>query len=119
MAHLSENPFYEALTNAEHSTEQILEIWTHLLNDGVSGFQNRNLMVVVCKRNDINLLLFLMHNNFKFDKLAIYVLAFAENIHFIEMLFQYQAFNDFNFDHLKAQLVEKKLNQMIDFFENL
>ena len=112
------NPFYDALTNVKHSTETILKIWTHLLNEGVSGFQNRNLMAIVCKRNDINLFLFLIHNNFKFDKLAIYILAFLENINFIEMLFQYQAFDNLNFEHLKEQLIEKKLYQIVDFFEN-
>jgi|688.fasta_scaffold744698_1 hypothetical protein len=115
---LSENPFYETLTNVKYSTEQILEIWTHLLDKNVSGFQNRNLMVNVCKRDDINLLLFMMQHNFKFDKLAIYVLAFSENIHFIEMLFEYQTFNDLNFVHLKKQLVKKKLYQMVEFFKS-
>jgi len=115
---LSENTFYEALTNVKNSTKKILEIWTHLLDENVSGFQNRNLMVNVCKRNDINLLLFMMKHNFKFDKLAIYVLAFAENIYFIEILFEYQTFNDLNFVHLRKQLVKKKLYQMVEFFKS-
>jgi len=120
MNQVQENLFLKSLRDkiAEGDTDAILPIWEALWENGYHTF-SRNLMARVCENGFTDLLEFMIEHNYFFDRLAIYISAFEGNIHFLELLFACQEFQNVNRQHLRTQLVEKELDQVIKYLENI
>jgi hypothetical protein len=120
MNQVQENLFLKSLCDkiVEGDTDAVLPIWEALWENGYHSF-TRNVMARVCENGFTDLLQFMMEHDYVFDKLAIYISAFSGNIHSLELLFAYQEFQNVNKQHLRTQLVEKELNQVIEYLENI
>lgn len=120
MDQVQENLFLKSFRNkiAGGNTDAILPMWEALWENGHHSF-NRNLMARVCENGFVDLLQFMMEHDYVFDKLAIYISAFRGNIHFLELLFEYQEFQNVNKQHLRTQLVAKGLDQVIQYLESI
>lgn len=120
MNQIQENLFLKSLRDkiAEGDTDAILPIWEALWENGYHTF-SRNLMARVCENGFTDLLEFMIEHNYVFDGLAIYISAFEGNIHFLELLFENQEFQNINRQHLRTQLEERELNQVIQYLENI
>lgn len=121
MSQIQPNLFLKSLRDkiAGGDTDAILPIWEALWENGYHTF-SRNLMARVCENGFTDLLRFMMEHNYVFDRLAIYISAFEGNIHFLELLFGYQDnFQGVNKQHLRTQLVEKDLDQVIQYLESI
>ena len=123
MALQQQNPFLSALSELYDSerVNDVIEVWTKLLEQGYQQqfLKSRNLMARVCESGDMNLLEFLIANNFVFDKLCVYICSHYCEFVLLKRILEYQpdVMEKVDLQHLMADVEDKE--EVVDFFKNL
>ena len=131
MAIHQQNPFLEAfkallILNVEDPVNAVLQAWTQLLEEGhQQEFLNRNVMARVCEHGYLDLLMFLIENDYVFDKLCVYICAYECDLEFLCLILNYQpnVMDGVNLQHLLSELEKKvqdnpEIQSVIDFFKD-